>query len=759
MKNRMKKIMPSVCTVGLVLNNVPTAVLAESVESNMSESDIVDDKIELNDSILDNSCEEDKKYSIDTIERGDANIEYIDIEDINLIKAINRTLNKENLNSNITKEDMELITELDISGENIESLNGIEYAINLVDLNISNNNISDISFVSKLTKLERLNASNNNISDISCIATLTNLIELDLSNVVRLSHTDSLEGKSNKIEDISYISKLKKITKLNLSNNIINDIKPLINLNNLINLDLSGNSIIDISNIKNISSLEILRVSNQLVKLDSIKLTDTALNIPYNVKDETGNILIPSIISNGGVYEEGLVKWIDLNESISDLSAIFDKEVVVNDSLTTYFSGKIVQSISIDKRIEIEDKVLLNELNLLLNKKEDNTDILRSELESLEVLKIDNSKLKSLKGLEYAINLKELTIRNSSLTNFDIISNFKYLIKLDLMDNNIESIDFLNNLEDLEYLNLQGNNIKSINSINGRLTLLKELNISYNNLYSIQLNSLNNLIKLDASNNHISTVVGMEDITSLEELNLNNNNIGDISLLMNLENLTKLSVENQVVYLPVLKYSQRTFNIENTVMNIDSSLVEPTLIYGNGYINGELITWKNIDENTESLEFEFSDFIQTESGFLGIFSGKVIQPLEVELFSDEGYLNISLSTNQIKFENFTGLEDVEIIKAIEMNVDSDKAYNISASIPSRIRNVDGDKELNPEVLSIKESNAPDYISFVNLNDSVLLMENVASGVNTHTFDFKLNKDKFLEKDSYRAVIKFEINQK
>ena len=759
MKNRMKKIMPSVCTVGLVLNNVPTAVLAESVESNMSESDIIDDKIELNDSILDNSCEEDKKYSVDTIEMEDAKIKYIDIEDINLIKAINRTLNKENLNSNITKEDMELITELDISGENIESLNGIEYAINLVDLNISNNNISDISFVSKLSKLERLNASDNNISDISCIATLTNLIELDLSNVVRLSHTDSLEGKSNKIEDISYISNLKKITKLNLSNNIINDIKPLINLNNLINLDLSGNSIIDISNIKNISSLEILRVSNQLVKLDSIKLTDTALNIPYNVKDETGNILIPSIISNGGVYEEGLVKWIDLNESISDLSAIFDKEVVVNDSLTTYFSGKIVQSISIDKRIEIEDKVLLNELNLLLNKKEDNTDILRSELESLEVLKIDNSKLKSLKGLEYAINLKELTIRNSSLTNFDIISNFKYLIKLDLMDNNIESIDFLNNLEDLEYLNLQGNNIKSINSINGRLTLLKELNISYNNLYSIELNSLNNLTKLDASNNHISRVVGMEDIKSLEELNLNNNNIGDISLLMNLENLTKLSVENQVIYLPVLKYSQRTFNIENTVMNIDSSLVEPTLIYGNGYINGELITWKNIDENTESLEFEFSDFIQTESGFLGIFSGKVIQPLEVELFSNEGYLNISLSTNQIKFENFTGLEDVEIIKAIEMNVDSDKAYNISASIPGMIRNVDGDKELNPEVLSIKESNAPDYISFANLNDPVLLMENVASGVNTHAFDFKLNKDKFLEKDSYRAVIKFEINQK
>lgn len=759
MKDKMKKIIPPVCTVGLVLNNVPTTALVEAVESSVLESDIIDDKIELNDSILDNSYEEDRKDSFDIIEEEDTNVEYIDIEDVNLIKAINRALNKENLNSNITKKDMELIIELDVSGENIESLSGIEYAINLVDLNISNNNISDISFISKLTKLENLNASNNNISDISYISNLINLVNLDLSNMVRLSEINSLESNSNRIEDINCISNLKKLTKLNLSNNIVNDIKPLTSLNNLVNLDLSGNSILDISNIKNIPSLEILRISNQLIELDSIKLIENTLNVSYDVKDELGNLLIPSIISNEGIYEEGLIKWTYLNESISDLNVIFDKEVVVNDNLTTYFSGKIVQPISIDKRIEIEDKVLLSELNLLLNKKEDNTDILRSELESLEVLKIDNSKLKSLKGLEYAINLKELTIRNSSLINFDTISNFKYLTKLDLMDNNIESIDFLNNLEDLEYLNLQGNDIKSINSINGRLTLLKELNISYNNLYSIELNSLNNLAKLDASNNHISRVVGMEDITSLEELNLNNNNIGDISLLVNLKNLTKLSVENQVVYLPVLKYSQRTFNIENTVMNIDDSLVEPTLIYGNGYLNGELITWKNIDENTESLEFEFSDFIQTESRFLGVFSGKVIQPLEVELFSDEGYLNISLSTNQIKFENFTGLEDVEIIKAIEMNVDSDKAYNISASIPSMIRNVDGDKELNPEVLSIKESNTPDYISFSSLNDSVLLVENVASGVNTHTFDFKLNKDKFLEKDSYRAVIKFEINQK
>ena len=769
MKNKIKKIIPPACAVGLVLNNVPTTVLVQAVQFNKLEDDTEYENLESNNSTLEDSNKEDDSLGIieenpsdvieDVIEEEKNDIEYVNIEDINLINAINKSLNKENLNSNITKEEMEAIIELDLSGENIDTLNGLEYALNLVDLNISNNNISDISTLSKLTKLEKLNVSDNNISNISPISNLTNLIELDLSNVVRLSEIDSLESKSNKIKDISCISNLKNLTKLNISNNVIENIEPLIGLNKLINLDLSGNSILDISRINDMSSLEILRISNQCIELDTIKVVNSTLNIPYEVKDENGGLIIPSMISNEGLYEEGIIKWTDLNESISDLSVIFDKEIVINDNLTTYFSGKIIQNILVDKMIEIEDEVLLNELNLVLNKEEGNKTIFKSELESIESLTINSNSLKSLKGLEYAINIKELTIRNSSLTNFDIISNFKYLTKLDLMDNGIKSIEFLNSLENLEYLNLQGNNITSINSIDGRLTLLKELNISYNNLYSVQLNNLNNLVVLDASNNHISTVVGMDNMYSLEDLNLNNNNIGDISSLINLENLNKLSVENQTVYLPVLKYGQRTFAIANIVKNIDNSLVEPTLIHGNGQLNGESILWQDIDENTESLEFEFGDFIQTETRFLGSFSGKVIQPLEVELFSTEGYLNISISTNQIKFNDFTGLQDVEILKAIEMNVDSDKAYDIYASIPSLIKNADGNKELNPDILSVRESNAPDYIPFTALNTNILLMENVASGVNTHTFDFKLNKDKFLEKDSYRAVIKFEINQK
>ena len=761
MKKKTKKIIAPVCAVGLVFNNLPISSVVNALEVNQFEPDNTDINSETSDSLIDSTSNNENDSSLDNVVNEDIEIigEYVDVEDINLIKAINKSLNKDNLYSPITKEEMESIEYLDISGEEIEILSGIENAINLIDLNISNNNIADISFLSNMNKLEILKASDNNISNISPLSSLTNLKELDLSNMVRVSGENFENSKVNRIENIEAISNLNNLTKLNLSNNIVNNIKPLINLNSLVNLDISGNSIMDISDIKNIKSLEILRVSNQLVELDLIKIIEDKFNAEYKVLDELGNVIIPNIISNEGVYNEGKIEWTNLNNSISDLSVIFDKEVVVNDNLKTYFNVKIIQNIALDKLIEIKDNVLLKELNLLLNKEESNNGILKSELESIEVLEIDNPKLKSINELEYLVNLKELTIRNTSLEDFNVLSTMSNLVKLDLMDNNIKSIDFLYNLDNIEYLNVQGNKITSINSIDGRLPLLKEFNASHNNLYSVNVSNFNNLVKFDLSNNYITNISGIEELITLEELNLDKNNLKDISSLIKLENLNKLSVQDQTVYLPTLKHGNRIFTIENTVLNIDGKAVNPTLIYGNGEVNENLISWQGIDESIESLEFEFNSNIETETKFLGTFSGKVVQPLEVELFAEEGYLNLSLSTNQIKFEDFTGLQDVEIIKAIEMNIDSDKAYDISASIPTMIRNVDGNKELDATVLSIRESNSPDYISFPSLNQSVLLVEDVASGVNTHTFDFKLNKDKFLEKDSYRAVVKFEINQK
>lgn len=759
-----KKIVPTICTIGLVLSSIPTEIYAldDIIENNKRENEH-DDKINLNEDII------DKVENIDIPENNDEenNLSYVDISDINLIFAINESLNKNELTSKITKEEMASLESIDLSDKNIESLEGIEFAKNLKKIDLSNNYIEDIKQLSSLTALEELNLSNNKIENIEPIKSLVNLKRLDLSNTIRdvsidgekLNSDEEIENKGNKIKDVSSLAFLSNLVMLNLSNNKIENIDEIINLRSLKSLNLSGNSITNISSIKNISGIINLNLSNQIIVKDKLNVIGKNLEITYDIKDELNYLINPSFISKNGILENTDIKWENLDEYVSSLEVKFTKDIKINEDLEVYYSGKIIQPIEVDEIVDIEDSILLNTINNSLGKTDLNSNVLKSEIEKIEVLEIKNSELKSLKGLAYAINLRELSIKNTKIENFDELSSLSNLTILNLTNNKVKNIDFLNNMLDLKYLNLEGNNISNANNIKYNLSLLEELNMSNNNLYSIDLKGLNNLCELNLSDNYITRVDGIEDLKKLEVLNLNNNNIGDISTLSTLENLSKVDVENQVVYLPLLSFNQRALNIQNPIVSIDDTIVNPNYISEYGVFEGENIKWDRLNDDINSLSFEFSDTIEKESSEIGGFSGKVIQPLDIELFSTEEYLGLSLSTNQIKFENFTGIEDMEKLGAIEMNVDSDKAYDISVSMPVEIKSIDGTKTVGLGALSIRESTSPTYSQFNNINEKILLIENVASGINTHSFDFRLNKDSFSEKDSYRAVVKFEINQK
>lgn len=754
-----KQIMPTICAIGLMLSNYPSKIYA------------LDNSIETNELEKKNK-EYNNIYNVENIDLSEyeetkQESTYINISDENLQIAINEALYKDNLNEQVTLKEMYSLEYLNLNNKNIENLSGIEFAKNLKKIDLSYNKIEEIRPLSSLILLEELNLSDNEITDISNIKYLKNLKRLDLSNVVRnlniedeIVELDDLnEDTHNSIKNISPISDLPNLVELNLSNNEISDISPLLNLNNLQKLNLSGNSISNISDINKIKSLINLNLSNQVIINDRIKILENYLNLDYSVTDEKNNTISPSFISKAGVLDGKTIKWINLDEYVSDLEIKFGKEIKLNESLETYFSGKIIQSVDMDSIIEIEDVVLLNSINTSLGKNDLNLNILKSEMESLESLEITNSNLESLKGLENAINLKELVISNTNISNFENISNLSNLIKLDLNNNKIKNIDFLNKMSNLEYLNLESNSITNTNSIKYNLSLLKELNLSNNNLYSVDLRGLNNVYDLDLSKNHINQIDGIEELNNLQILNLNNNNISDISMLSTLENLSRLSVENQVVYLPMLKSGQIKFSVKNPVLNIDKSLIKPVFVSEGGFLDEGFVCWDKINKEINFVEFNFSDNIEKNNVIIGNFSGNVVQPLNIELFSEDEYLGLSLSTNQIKFENFTGIEDMEQLNAVEINVDSNKSYDIYALIPNEITNSIGDKILSPTALSMRESTSPDYIRFENINEKLLLMESVASGVNTHKFDFKLNKDSFSDKDSYRAVIRFEINQK
>lgn len=268
-------------------------------------------------------------------------------EDINFEKEIREILG--NTNEYILQRDVSAIEELDLYdywGENqIQSLAGIEYFTNLITLDVSGNNIYSIEHLENLTKLESLNldgnenlnfidglysmniknisSRNTNISSIAGIENMASLVYLDIRNnenlmikegnenyntvqtllekgvdvrydltvdiVVNFKDIDfetevrKLIGKNEEdiystdlwgiktldlsgygyIQYIDGIEYMVNLEELNLRGNIlVEDISMISALQKLEILDLSGTGVLEINVLSTMFSLETLDISN-----------------------------------------------------------------------------------------------------------------------------------------------------------------------------------------------------------------------------------------------------------------------------------------------------------------------------------------------------------------------------------------------------------------------------------------------------------------------------------------------------------------
>lgn len=164
-------------------------------------------------------------------------------------QIVRETLNK--LEGDISAEDMLGLTALDMTGQGIRSLSGLEFARNLKTLEASSNHIADLSPLAGLSKLQYLDLGNNDIADLSALADLTNLDTLYLDN--------------NDIRDISALSRLTKVFEMGLGGNQINDVTALSGLTALVHLHLINNQISDLSALSGLPNLRVLVAHNNHV--------------------------------------------------------------------------------------------------------------------------------------------------------------------------------------------------------------------------------------------------------------------------------------------------------------------------------------------------------------------------------------------------------------------------------------------------------------------------------------------------------------
>lgn len=240
--------------------------------------------------------------------------------------------------------------------------------------------------------------------------------------------------------------------------------------------------------------------------------------------------------------------------------------------------------------VNIPDAGLRAAINEALDKAP-NATIAAGEIATLTSLNGDDNGIRELKGLEAAINLREMDIRHNLIADLSPLADLIQLQHINLEDNVISDLSPLAGLVNLAELHVHHNLIADLSPIQGLINL-RALNVSHNvitdlsplagliRLETIRMNesligdlspltgltslrdfhacgtpilnlsALSELPKLrvlEICNSDVSDLSVLEGFTTLKELYLADNEISDISPLASLTSLTHLSLENNRV--------------------------------------------------------------------------------------------------------------------------------------------------------------------------------------------------------------------
>ncbi|WP_054637606.1 CotH kinase family protein [Thalassobacillus sp. C254] len=248
----------------------------------------------------------------------------------------------------IQSVDPTTVYELDLSGSNIQNIDGLQQFTELRRLDLSDNQIENLMPLTALEHLEELSIQNNDLESLQMLSNLTTLRELDvrgnhiqdLSGIEELEQLVSLNLRDNQIVNIDLLASLDTLEELNIRDNYIEDISALANLSDLEDLNMRNN---------NVTSLEPLRNLNQLrtrlyLRGNPIEGTDPIEEYYEEIHETDFDLTAapPAFSHEGGFYtdefqleieaEEGSTVYytLDGSEPTTD-SEVYDSPISISD--------------------------------------------------------------------------------------------------------------------------------------------------------------------------------------------------------------------------------------------------------------------------------------------------------------------------------------------------------------------------------------------------------------------------------------------
>ena len=369
--------------------------------------------------------------------------------------------------------------------------------------------------------------------------------------------------------------------------------------------------------------------------------------------------------------------------------------------------------------VDEEDDGLAGEYNIKIKDKnyrkdKNDTEIYEKDMEQLESFAIrgfdeetfepfeGDQQIKSLVGLEKAINLKQLTISN----NWEDSSG------------SLRDISPLRGLTKLELLRLSHNDIIDISPLEG-LTNLKHLFISHNQIENIDaVRNLTNLESLDLARNkgskRISDITPIENLTKLKLLGLSDANVPDISVLKNLVHLEIfMSNSSKIKDISVLKNAK---NLQ--ILYLDNNQISDVSVVKDLVKLKELyLRHNNVSEIDVSKLSKLSDF--------------------------------NVQGNKIK--DFSSLEKAKSLKYVNISkqtIDLNKEYDVKGGSVEIDMPIIGLKaQVKEGTIKITSNNDKVTPTYDEKNDKILL--NVAKDLVNTQLSFNL-KVLYVDKEDYKS---------
>lgn len=463
-------------------------------------------------------------------------------------------------------KDFERIEGLDLSDNDLNSLDYLPELDALTSLNLSGNNISDISRLRRYTSLKVLYLDDNPIEDLSPLYVLTGLgtlsitgIELTESKLAELEealpncriHSDdavaeeiTLGGKTFMsdveeldlgglgISDISELAKCEKLKKLDLRDNSISSLAALKDLEDLEWLCVWNNSISDLSPLTNMTKLTYLdadsnRISD-LTPLRGLRLTELYVN--DNAITNFNALQAMTSLQRLGLKGTGASD--DTLALLGTLKSLWELSLENNSKLTAN---------GVEELQEKLPNCTIKTSNLTYTLKLGGTEYKSDATE----IRANGAGISSLSGLEHFTALRQLEISNNSIGGIKELSGLTSLERLAADNCGITDISALSGHTALKTLTLGGNGIVDISALSS-CTGLTELNLgkNYNIIDVSALSSCTSLTTLRLDYCGISEIDALSNLTTLTTLSLEGNNISSAESLYNLTNLKTLKITN-----------------------------------------------------------------------------------------------------------------------------------------------------------------------------------------------------------------------